>query len=344
MALLRTGLRKPSALALAAMAITGAGCVLLARVAPQAPRFAFPHAVHVEEGLECADCHPGTPETDEPGMPAQAQCRLCHEDIDEEKPPEKRIAALFAPPAQGGAFLAVHAARVDPEVIFSHARHAAAVEDCAACHAGIAESVRIGPEMHLSMDDCMACHASMGAPNECATCHTEIRTDVAPATHAENWTKVHGQFVRWPSEELADRCVLCHTESTCTSCHADTPPENHNHFWRIRGHGIAAEIDRDNCATCHRPDSCEACHAEALPRSHHGMWGAPRSTHCVSCHFPLGSDACVTCHKGTPSHATATPMPPWHNPGMDCRMCHGPGLGQPLPHADNGSSCVMCHM
>jgi hypothetical protein len=56
----------------------------------------------------------------------------------------------------------------------------------------------------------------------------------------------------------------------------------------------------------------------------------------------LSSTSCGVCHKGTPSHALATPLPPDHVPGMNCRMCHG--NGQPLPHVDNGDSCTLCHM
>jgi hypothetical protein len=37
----------------------------------------------------------------------------------------------------------------------------------------------------------------------------------------------------------------------------------------------------------------------------------------------------------------ATPLPPDHNAGMNCRMCHG--NGQPLPHVDNGQQCTSCH-
>jgi hypothetical protein len=61
----------------------------------------------------------------------------------------------------------------------------------------------------------------------------------------------------------------------------------------------------------------------------------------MGCHQPLGNESCAVCHKGTPSHALATPKPPGHNPAMNCRMCHG--NGQPLPHFDNGDDCNSCH-
>jgi len=54
-------------------------------------------------------------------------------------------------------------------------------------------------------------------------------------------------------------------------------------------------------------------------------------------------ESCFVCHKGTPSHNLAPPMPafPPHNAAMDCRSCHG--VTAPLPHVDNGDSCTFCH-
>jgi hypothetical protein len=195
--------------------------------------------------------------------------------------------------------------------------------------------------MRVTMDKCTECHASTKTSNACGTCHREIRQDAAPQSHAHTWTKMHGQAVRWPTGDMNDRCSLCHTESTCATCHSEQAPDNHNNFWRIKGHGIAAEMDRAGCGVCHRSDTCSRCHADTMPLSHTGSFGAPHDTHCLSCHFPLADNGCVICHKGTPSHAMATPMPSWHNPGMNCRQCHG--VTQALPHVDDGSSCTMCH-
>jgi hypothetical protein len=342
MALLNLSRLRPSTwIPLVAMAISAGGCMLFSGKGDPERPLAFDHAVHVKEGLECTDCHAGASDSDEPGMPGAAQCQLCHANLDKDKPPEKRAASLFT----DGKFQAVHASRLPDEVIFSHSAHVGRGTDCAACHRGIEASTRIGPGMRIGMDDCNACHAGKATPRgtsqECAVCHKEIRKDVAPPSHAQSWKKMHGQVARGAGDAIDERCSLCHTESTCTTCHMSEMPGNHDNFWRIKGHGIAAEIDRVNCMACHRPDSCERCHADTLPLSHVGTWGAPLDTHCLSCHFPLQSETCVVCHKGTPSHQTATPLPPGHNPGMNCRQCHG--VTQPLPHVDNGSTCTTCH-
>ena len=67
----------------------------------------FSHRVHVEEGLGCTDCHAGAEDADEPGMPSQPQCMLCHADLDEQRPPERQVATLF----EDGRFQAIRARR-----------------------------------------------------------------------------------------------------------------------------------------------------------------------------------------------------------------------------------------
>jgi hypothetical protein len=324
-------------LLLAATLAAAAGCVLFSEQPAADLPPAFNHAVHVQASVECADCHAGAESSDEPGMPTQAQCKLCHQGIDAGKPPEKQASVLFV---EGG-IRTSHVSQLGPEVVFSHASHVGRGQECGSCHKAIEQSTRIDAGVRVDMDACTACHASKGAKNDCATCHREIRATTAPESHAQAWTKLHGQAVRWPGGEMADRCSLCHTESKCTTCHMEQAPESHNNFWRIKGHGVAAEMDRQGCAVCHRSDSCQRCHADTPPLSHTGSFGAPLDTHCASCHFPLSDNGCIVCHKGTPSHALATPLPASHNPGMNCRQCHG--VTQPLPHVDNGSSCTMCH-
>jgi hypothetical protein len=320
------------------MAASVAGCMLLDRGNDEPSGPAFSHRVHADVGVDCTDCHAGVEDSDEPGMPRLQACQLCHTEIDADKPAELKAESFFT----DGVFRAAHASAVPEEVVFSHAAHVGRGTACADCHRGIETSDRIGGEQHFAMQRCMDCHAAAQAPNTCEVCHSVIREDWEPPSHFHNWKRLHGQTVRADTDMLVDRCELCHSESSCVACHRDEPPASHNNFWRLRGHGIAASMDRDSCSTCHEPDSCEQCHQEVLPQSHQGMWGAPKDTHCLTCHFPLKSNGCVACHKGTPSHALATPKPPDHTPGMNCRQCHG--VTQPLPHVDKGDDCNMCHL
>jgi len=314
------------------------GCALIGSLSGE-DEFAFSHALHVgEEGLDCLTCHENLAVSDEPGMPAADTCFLCHDLIDEEKPPERRIDQLFA----DGTLMASHVSRLDGEVLFSHLAHVDAGLDCAACHEGIEESTAPTRDLAVTMDDCTACHAEHAAGDDCATCHSVVARTWAPDSHERSWTELHGRMVRARDPALENRCSLCHEESSCAQCHAVEPPRNHDNHWRLRGHGLMARMDRDNCAVCHEPAECNRCHDQARPASHTGMWGGQRSTHCLSCHFPLRGESCAACHQGTPSHGLAPPKPSWHDPGMNCRSCHVQGTGL-MRHVDDGTNCNLCH-
>lgn len=344
MGLLSTASRsRRTTLACLLLVATTAGCLLVDALVQQEPAFAFSHRIHVEdEGLDCGDCHVAWEDSDDPGMPVPAQCALCHEELDAEKPPTRQVAALF----EGKRFRAARAGALGDEIVFSHMSHATRAESCTTCHAGVAGNEglteELRPQLATSMNACLACHARERGPEltDCAACHREIRADVAPASHQANWPLYHGSVVRAGVDEAA-RCDLCHAESSCTTCHMAELPANHTNYWRRRGHGIVASMERDRCDTCHQPDSCDRCHRETEPLNHTGMWGAPLDRHCLACHEPLRDGGCVVCHAGTPSHDSATPLPSDHLPAMNCRMCHG--NGQPLPHVDNGQACTTCH-
>lgn len=326
-----------------------AGCSLVGalreRVAGPGP--AFSHRIHVEEeGLDCETCHATVYAEDTPGMPVARQCRLCHpapEPPAEGEEPAEEEADVLAPLLDGeGALRLQGVTRLAEDVTFPHLRHVDTGVECGACHAGIETNERVDRGLALSMDDCLACHEKLGQDTECATCHAALATDVAPRTHGELWKREHGGVVRSRSAATVDRCELCHQESSCVSCHLDEPPADHTNYWRRRGHGLVARMDRERCSACHRSDTCDRCHSETEPLSHHGAWGGTQSNHCLSCHFPLEAEGCGTCHASAPSHALAPPKPPDHTPGMNCLACHG--NGQPLPHAQKGDDCNICHL
>lgn len=298
----------------------------------------FSHLLHYEEeGLDCSSCHLTFDSEDDPGMPSKAQCMLCHADIDEEKPPERRIETLF----DGETYRAQRISQLSDEIIFSHQLHAIDEALCGTCHEGIEENERLDERMAVSMDDCSRCHESLGVANDCATCHSQLGEDYPPSTHDQNWDRSHGFVFRNGSTLTANRCDMCHLESDCNTCHFAVQPANHTNYWRRRGHGLTARMDRQNCYACHRTDSCEACHQEVLPQNHTGMFGSPMNRHCLNCHISTTDGGCFTCHTGTPSHLLAAPQPPDHTPGMNCLQCHG--VLAPLPHVHKGEDCTICH-
>jgi hypothetical protein len=210
------------------------------------------------------------------------------------------------------------------------------------CHQGIESNRAVDSSLRPSMASCESCHEARGVAAACASCHLELDVDMPPTTHGRLWTRRHGDTVHAESIETIDDCTMCHTESSCTSCHQELAPQSHTNFWRTRGHGSVASMDRQSCAVCHRTDSCDSCHADIQPLSHRASFGGSKSTHCFGCHFPLQENTCFVCHKNTSSHGMATPKPSDHSPALDCRQCHG--LDQPLPHVDNGTDCNFCHM
>lgn len=337
MAILKHGARRlmlPALFALLGAAATG--CALIRAFGGETP-YAFSHRVHTKEGLECAECHAAWDSADAPGMPLRGGCVLCHEEIDAKKPPERRIGTLF----DGDNFKTHRQSALAPEVVFSHKQHATKPVACNECHRGIEGNDVVDSSLALRMDDCESCHTRSKVANECATCHRTNRTDVAPSTHLFHWKRLHGTTVRAHDAATANDCAMCHQETTCRTCHTSEPPENHSDYFRLRGHGLSARMDRQNCAACHRSDSCDTCHQDTRPISHTGSFGGTVNNHCLGCHQPLASNECITCHKSSPSHDTAPPKPAGHAAGMNCRQCHG--IGQPLPHADNGADCNMCH-
>jgi hypothetical protein len=332
----------PSAFTLSAVGVISS-CALWRAVLPSAgpePR-PFNHEAHGVRGISCADCHETAETEARAGMPSKAFCMTCHEDLDKDpgKPLEKKVAWFLGEDGEPrwSAFT-----RQSSEVRFSHRAHAVKKVECAACHPGIDRNTGLQPGMLQRMSSCTECHAREApAKNDCRTCHTVLDRDTPPASHARLWGKLHGACSRaGRGAATANDCSMCHRADACVTCHQTRPPDDHNEFWRLRAHGIAAGIDRSRCATCHASDGCARCHRETAPLSHRAGWNAPRNAHCTSCHLPLQqSGGCFVCHTSTPGHDLAPAKPAWHTPAMNCRSCHA----GTMRHPDNGDNCNACH-
>jgi hypothetical protein len=334
---LRPKPRQVAALVMAAIAV--AACVFSA---PSNTGPMFSHQLHATViKLDCALCHNGAASADRAGMPPAELCLVCHgHEAPDVGRPAPEVPALFEQPPR----LRVHqVASLPDDVIFSHRVH---VQEyglgCADCHGDVGSSAVIPPDSAVPKDECMGCHAERGKRNDCAACHRLIDRSWRPPSHDNAWEMRHGDVMRSGDTASANRCEMCHTETTsCRTCHEQQAPRDHTHYWRLRGHGIAVSIDRERCETCHRTDFCTTCHAETRPISHRAGYGSPQNRHCANCHFPARQAGCETCHKEPSSHLLATPLPSWHLPSMNCRACHGQGV--PLPHFDSGDTCTLCH-
>lgn len=191
-------------------------------------------------------------------------------------------------------------------------------------------------------------HASIDKDTQCIDCHDNFSSASSkPGSHTgPAWLRSHGSFAQLKyGMQHENVCYRCHTEATCSSCHQAETPENHTEFWKQRGHGAMAGLNRSSCMSCHKDvQFCESCHAETRPPSHNASWGNTSNNHCYSsCHYPIssvGAQECRTCHSSTPSHDSAPNRPSngLHADTADCASCH-----RPMRHPDNGMSCIACH-
>ena len=122
------GRRTASTLAFGAMIAALAGCVLFDGSGSVRRSYAFSHRVHVEQELGCTDCHLVAESADEPGLPGVGACRLCHAEIDAEKPTVRKVESLF----DGKTYRAAARGAVGAEIVFQHLKHVEAGLECSA--------------------------------------------------------------------------------------------------------------------------------------------------------------------------------------------------------------------
>jgi hypothetical protein len=295
----------------------------------------FNHKLHIDNGATCDICHADVPTLEKAEMPTAETCLACHEDMDKEKPENKRISYYVSKLKDAKWDTYSH---LKDDIKFSHKTHLSQELKCEQCHNGILENTKITKKQAPTQYTCLNCHLSLRGRKakaissevkqtseiaaltsfarndllDCVTCHKTIRDNEKPENHNKNWIKVHGKNVR-AIHELSNKhnmtaCSLCHEESKCMTCHKDTKPANHNLFFKQRGHSIQAGIDRSNCLICHETSYCEQCHQTggATPNSHKGDWAlldhTQLSTNCADCHgatnsIALRQNGCITCHK-----------------------------------------------
>lgn len=307
----------------------------------------FNHKVHVvQEEIKCDICHKTASKEEHAGMPTFKSCTKCHEGIDAKKPPERRIDKFLVDNKPEWAHVTTPKTIAPDTIKFSHKTHVDAKVQCATCHKGAENATSLTSKLRVTMKECIDCHKQThvgeNVSNNCQICHTYINKQWKPESHLVNWKQLHGREIGFASKELTANCEMCHTLTSCTKCHREEAPQNHTNFWRQRGHGITADLDRAQCKVCHTEDSCLRCHTTVAPQSHKGNFSA---NHCGTCHFPLKEEGCFACHKDTKSHLQADKLPVnkvhQQATAATCRDCHF-GIKM-LPHQDNGDSCLMCH-
>lgn len=138
----------------------------------------FPHRTHAALGIQCLYCHPGAAKGPSAGIPSQAKCWGCHNQI-----AKTQTSALLAPlkhaVENGTPIEWVPVAMVPDFVQFNHRAHIAAGKNCEDCHGDMSKvTIAQNPQV-MNMGWCLNCHVkTAGADHEklvkltdCSTCH-----------------------------------------------------------------------------------------------------------------------------------------------------------------------------
>jgi hypothetical protein len=331
----------------------------------------FNHKIHVvENDMGCTDCHAGAETKARAGMPELSTCADCHDEPEKGSAVEGAIAILKArTKGEGALWQKLHKG---DELLFPHKVHVTKMKGtagkpaCATCHGSVGSSTALSRSVVTKMQACMDCHEAGSAAEvkgvkgaaevvagktgaqmtDCSYCHRVWRRDVAPKDHRKLWRISHGEKLRFGvAKEEKYYCAQCHEEGYCENCHQIEKPRSHTAFFRIRGHGIEAEISRERCQTCHRQDYCVRCHEDTRPRDHTASWGSAPYRHCNTCHLNTTNTRCGVCHKASvggfaSKHiiAGAPQYPRDLTHAGNCTMeCHT------SRHPDPGPTCKTCH-
>ncbi len=345
-------------LLLAALVIAGAAVSSV--LVQSAPSRDFPHGVHVEAGLECAQCHGDIAQSEnlrEHYLPKVEACVDCHERADLER--------------WGYASIEGDRPRF-PD--FSHKAHISETLTCEGCHGALWKPEMVEAETgHPAHGLCMTCHNGVDQEAECVDCHADLREGKRlSGSQAEmNIPKPmdhHPRFLhdhQFASRLDGNQCRECHTQDLfCAECHMGTNVEVlvHERNWLVT-HALSARKNLMDCQSCHDlAEDCSECHAEhglrpadhSLPNwrsGRHAMEARRDIALCASCH-DRDYASCAACHRDTgrrgdqpgrnihPSgYAGDAGYGEWHvNPASACFDCHSAGVRQ----AGQGF-CGYCH-
>lgn len=266
------------------------------------PLLHFNHALHIERGSTCADCHGDMRKVrlaTTLQLPREADCLGCHDGFGA----TQRCAACH--PTGAGGQLVVRALddRTLPALVprgasgWGAAHDLAFVED----HAGIAKA---NPRL------CERCHDD----TFCTDCHAG---SIRPLRiHAGDYLTLHAMDARANTQN----CQACHrTQTFCLGCHERLGfGEREQGAFGVGGslrfhpegwagppgmpqeHAHAAQRNLAACVSCHDEDSCLACHATTdvpmpgLAISPHGT-GFARSARCEAL-ASRNRRVCLKCH------------------------------------------------
>ena len=131
----------------------------------------YSHKVHIDQGLECDECHIYVKTQAFASIPKISQCLECHDSAITESKEEEKIRTIAS---QGGELKWEKVFTLPSHVFFSHRRHVVAGEvECVMCH-GEMWTLTEPPKKPLKtlvMEDCIDCHKKRNAAWDCLDCH-----------------------------------------------------------------------------------------------------------------------------------------------------------------------------
>ncbi len=339
------------------------------RAGPRASNLRYTHQAH-PKGAACLACHadPATPwMTVRAATPqgcfachgtrtehlaqADSTCAVCHRTLAE-------TPAVFTA-AQVAHFPAPPSHRVTG--FGSDGGHGAAARagdrSCATCHA---------------RDFCAECHVNGSSVASIAALAPDPRSLAVkivlerPASHSRStFERAHGGQARASIQV----CATCHTQPSCTACHASTPkaaqslvvvdprpghegpvtrtlPSSHRTANWASTHGSLASARPQSCTACHARSDCLDCHrADAATRAgsyhptgflaSHPAQAYGRESSCTDCHNTQAF--CQDCHRQAGVVASARLRGGFHDSKQAFSLGHGQAARQSL------ESCVSCH-
>jgi hypothetical protein len=131
---------------------------------------AFDHKIHVQNGVDCGDCHSGAALGPDAGIPSASSCMVCHQSIDPDNSEIKKLAA-YADKGQEVPWQPVFWFYPEVHVQFQHAPHIRDGVKCDECHGDIAKRTVAVKTKELTMNFCLNCHNAKGVSVDCITCH-----------------------------------------------------------------------------------------------------------------------------------------------------------------------------
>jgi hypothetical protein len=131
---------------------------------------AFNHKIHLQNNIDCTNCHDGVTQGPAAGIPSVSFCMACHQAVAVDKPEIKQLAA-YADKGQDVPWQRVYWFYPETHVRFQHSPHINAGLNCKECHGDVSQQTVAVKSKNLNMNFCLSCHRAKGASVDCTTCH-----------------------------------------------------------------------------------------------------------------------------------------------------------------------------